>query len=307
MQTTSDKKKFCAKVMVKVDDSSEPQPITFQLDTGASCSTISLEDYNKITKEKPQPSHAKLKLYDQSTIKPLGQVKLRCTSNVIMKKVHFQVVKDVPISLLSGLGKLPGVYHIETDPDVKPVESNPRRVPISVQEELKAKIDELEQTGVLAKVTEPTPWINNMVAVKQPNKLRICLDPQELNKAIIRNHYPTPIIDDVAPKLTNAKVFTVVDHAKDGFLQVELDEPSSYFKTTFWTPYGHYRWLRMPFGIKSAPEEFQILLDECIEGLPNLHAVHDDIIVFSTDDNEHDEALKLLLERFKEQGLKLNK
>ena len=68
-----------------------------------------------------------------------------------------------------------------------------------------------------------------MVAVRKPNKL----EPVHLNKGIVRNHYPTPTVEDIAPKLTKATVFSVVD-AKDGFLQVVLDEPSSYL-TTFWT------------------------------------------------------------------------
>lgn len=150
-----------------------------------------------------------------------------------------------------------------------------------------------------------------MVAVKQPNKLRVCLDPLELNNTIIRNHYPTPTIDDVAPKLTNAKAFSVVD-AKDGFLQVVLDEQSSYL-TTFWTPYGRYHWNRMPFGIKSAPEEFQRRIDQCIEGLTNTTAVHDDILIYGTGETKeealesHDSALKSLLDRCRERGLKLNK
>ena len=69
----------------------------------------------------------------------------------------------------------------------------------------------------------------------------------------------------------------------------------------------------MPFGIKSAPEEFQRRLDECVEGLPNIKAVHDDIIIYGSGDTEqeaircHDSALKGLLERCRARGLKLNK
>ena len=271
---------------------------------------------------------------------------LRCEVNGTNKKVHFEVVKDAHTSLLSGkacqalklihfneesilhvstsgspdlsqeqilqdyqdvftgLGKLPGVYHIEIDPNTKQVQENPRRVPIPIKEELKHKIDELEAMNALTKVTQPTPWISNMVVVKKPNKLRVCLDPLHLNKGIIRNHYPTPTVEDVAPRLTKAKVFSVVD-AKDGFLQVVLDKPSSYL-TTFWTPFGRYQWLRMPFGIKSAPEEFQRRLDECLEGLQN-------IVIYGAGDTEeeatksHDTAFKALLDRCRERGLKLNK
>ena len=124
-----------------------------------------------------------------------------------------------------------------------------------------------------------------MVVVCKPNKLIVCLD-LALNKAIIRNHYPTSTIEGIAPKLANAKIFSVVD-AKDGFLQVVVDEESSYL-TTFWTPHGWYRWLRMPFGIKSASEEFQRRIDECIEGLPNTVVIHDDIIIYGTGNTEQE-------------------
>ena len=148
------------------------------------------------------------------------------------------------------------------------MQGNPRRVPIPVKDELRRKINELEAMGVIAKVAKPTPWINNMVVVRKPNKLRLCPDPLHLNKGIVRNHYPTSTVEDIAPKLTKATVFSVVD-AKDGFLQVVLDEPSSYL-TTFWTPFGRYRWLRMPFGIKSAPEEFQGALMNVLKALKTL-------------------------------------
>ena len=169
------------------------------------------------------------------------------------------------------------------DPNAKAVQENPRRVPIPVKDELKRKINELEAMSVTAKVTKLTPWISNMVVVRKPNKLRLCLDPLHLNKGIIRNHYPAPTAEDILPKLTKAKVFSVVD-AKDGFLQVVLDEPSSYL-TTFWTPFGRYRWLRMPFGIKSAPEEFQRRLGESLEGLENIAVIHDDIVIFGSGDS----------------------
>ena len=93
-----------------------------------------------------------------------------------------------------------------------------------------------------------------VVVRKSNNDLRICIDPTNLNKEIRRLHYTLPTIDDILPNLVNAKVFLVVD-ASNGFWQVELDEPSSYL-TTFATPFGKYRWKRLPFGISSAPEEY---------------------------------------------------
>ena len=121
--------------------------------------------------------------------------------------------------------------------------------------ELKQKLEELVEQGVIAWVTELTPWISNIVVIRKPHKLRIYLDPYHLNKAIQRNHYPTPTVEEIATKMSKARLFSVID-AKDRFLQVALDELSSYL-TTCWTPFGRIWWLRMPFGISSAPEEWQ--------------------------------------------------
>ena len=356
IESSPEKTQYFAELHVKTEDNSTGQ-LKVQLDTGATCSTIKMEDYRAITDSPVQPSNTKLKLYDNTIVKPVGHVKLRCTANGITRKIHFEVVDRAPTSLLSGracealkllrfneksilsvqkvpicegqeklteefvqkkyndvfegLGKLPGHYHIDINPNVKPVQNNPRRVPIPVKTELKQKLDEYERLDAIAKVTEPTAWISNMVAVRKPNKLRVCLDPFNLNKAINRNHYPTPTIEDVAPRLTKARIFSVVD-AKDGFLQIVLDKESSYL-TTFWTPFGRYRWLRMPFGLKSAPEEFQRRLDECLEGLENIEIIADDIIIYGSGDNDddaeysHDIAFKALLDRCRQRGLKLNK
>ena len=67
-----------------------------------------------------------------------------------------------------------------------------------------------------------------MIYIKKPNKLRICLDPKDLNKAIKRTNYPTPNIDNILVKLSKAKLFSVVD-CKDGFWQIKLTESSSFF------------------------------------------------------------------------------
>ena len=93
---------------------------------------------------------------------------------------------------------------------------------------------------IITPVTDPTPWISSMVVISKKNgALRICLDPKELNKAIQREHYPLPTIEDVATHLYGVKVFTVLDVCS-GFWHVVLDESSS-FLTMFHTPFGHYR------------------------------------------------------------------
>ena len=95
----------------------------------------------------------------------------------------------------------------------------------------------MARTNIIAPVTEPTQWISSMVVVPKKNgTLHICLDPKELNAAILREHYPLPTIEHVTTRLHGAKVFTVLDVCS-GYWHITLDEPSS-FLTIFHTPFG---------------------------------------------------------------------
>ncbi|KAK3716424.1 hypothetical protein QZH41_000491 [Actinostola sp. cb2023] len=168
----------------------------------------------------------------------------------------------------------------------------------------------MEDKGIIKKETDPTDWISSMVVVAKPHKIRICLDPKDLNQALKRPKYQMPTLDELLPKLNNAKVFTTLD-AKDRFYQISLDEQSSKL-TTFWTPFGRYRYLRMPFGVNTAPEEFECKLQEKLADLPGVEVLRDDMLVIGYGDTQeeadrnHDENLKALLNRAREINLKFN-
>ena len=153
---------------------------------------------------------------------------------------------------------------------------------------------------IITKANNPTNWISLLVVTTKRNgKVRLRIDPKPLSNALKRNHYPLPTIGDVLPLLSNAKLFTVLN-ARNGFWHVQLDTNSSYL-TTFSTPWGSYRWLGMPFGITSAPKEFQRRM-----GI-------DDILVFGTGstreeaEKSHNERLTAVLERCRQEGVSLNK
>ncbi len=120
-----------------------------------------------------------------------------------------------------------------------------------------------------------------------------------------------PTVDDVLPKLTKARVFTVLD-AKDGFWQIKMDQESSLL-TTFGTPFGRYRWLRMPFGIATAPEEFQRRQHEIVEDLPGVEVIADDYIIYGSGDSDeeaaedHNRNLERFLEKARKVNLKINR
>ena len=156
----------------------------------------------------------------------------------------------------ANIGKVEAKYRIRIDIEVDPVQNAPRRVPVVLRDKLKETLDDLQQQDIIAAVTTPTAWISSMVVVPKANgKLRICLDPTDLNRAILREDYPLPTIEDIATHLHGANVFTKLD-VRSGFWHIVLDKKSSYL-TTFQAPFGRFRWKRMPFGISSAPEVFQ--------------------------------------------------
>ena len=346
------KKRYFVSLWFNGDNSiSGKSQVQCHLDTGATCNVMPFNTLCEIMQNgNPvmQPTNTKLKLYDDSVVSPLGECDLNCIYNGDKYKLNFKIVEGSQKPLLSGetcinmglitvhvinnlcssqtttprdifteyqdvfqgLGCLPGEYHLDIDPNVPPVKHNPRRVAIPLKAELKKHIDELEKMEVLKKVSEPTDWISSQVVVRKGPKLRLCIDPKDLNKALKRSHYPMPTIEEILPELAKAKIFSVAD-AKNGFWQVKLDEPSS-FLTTFWTPFGRYRWLRMPFGIATAPEEYQRRQHEVLEGLVGVHVVADDILITGQGETEeealkdHDRNLVALLERARAVNLKLN-
>ncbi|PIK43225.1 hypothetical protein BSL78_19916 [Apostichopus japonicus] len=151
--------------------------------------------------------------------------------------------------------------------------------------------------GIVQRVTEPTDKISNMCVVRKPNgKLRICIDPRDLNKLLKRPHYPIPAIESILPELANAKIFSVID-AKEAFWQIKLDKESSYL-TTMGTPFGRCRLLRLPYGINTATEEFQRRQHEMIEGFDNVTNIADDFLIYGCGETteratlDHDKHLK---------------
>ncbi|CAC5395336.1 unnamed protein product [Mytilus coruscus] len=207
--------------------------------------------------------------------------------------------------LFTGLGCLPGTHKIRINKTVAPVVHAPRKIPIAIKDKVKAELDRMEDIGVIFKQQEPTQWVNSMVTVIKPNgKIRICIDPRDLNKAILREHYPLKTVEEVISQMPNAKVFSKLD-ATSGFWHIQLDEPSSKL-CTFNTPFGRYRFARLPFGINSASEVFQKIVSEMVSDIEGAEAMIDDILIWGSDQKEHDMRLKQVLDRAREYNLKLS-
>ena len=160
-----------------------------------------------------------------------------------------------------ALGTFSEIQHLDVDPTVAPSKIPTRRVPVAVKDALRDELARLETQGIISRVTNPTPWVSAYLAVPKSNgRLRLCLDPKRLNRALQRSHYHMPTLDDVLSELANAKVFSVAD-VRNGFWHELLAADSRLF-TTFGTPFGRYWWNRLSFGIAPAPKIFQRYLTD---------------------------------------------
>ena len=216
------------------------------------------------------------------------------------------LVKAFPDVFDGKIGTLPGTQTLSLHPSAKPQVMANRRVPISLRPKLKDLLENLVTKGVIAPVDEPTPWVSQIVLTKKKSgEIRMCLDPHELNKAIQREHYTLPILEDVLHELRESKFYTKAD-LSSGYWHVLLDEPSSLL-TTFQTCFGRYRYLRLPFGVNCASECFQKKLLSALSGLPGCVCIADDVIIHGKTANEHDCNLKLFLARCSSAGIKLNR
>jgi len=103
-----------------------------------------------------------------------------------------------------------------------------------------------------------------------------------LNDKTIGDAYPLANIVDILDQLGGARYFSVRDLAS-GFHQIKMD-PADSHKTAFTIPFGHYKFDRMPFGLKNVPATFQRLIDLVLSGLQGeeLFVYMDDIIIYAT-------------------------
>ena len=130
---------------------------------------------------------------------------------------------------------------------------------------------------------------------KKDRSLRIEIDPRELNKALQREHYTLPVLEDSLHELGRSRFFTKADLAS-GYWHVELDDESSML-TTFQICHGLYRWRRLPFGTKVSSEIFQKRLLEVLGDLKGVMVIADDIIIHGETQEEHDRNLEKFLQR----------
>ncbi|XP_062703856.1 uncharacterized protein K02A2.6-like [Aedes albopictus] len=177
------------------------------------------------------------------------------------------------------------------DPNAKPVFQPIRRVPIPLEDAVNRKLDQLLTKDIIEVKQGPASWVSPLVVVGKHNgEPRICLDLRRVNEAVLRERHPMPVVDEYIARLGKGRFWSKLD-IKDAFLQVEL-APESRDVTVFITNKGLFRFKRLPFGLVTAPELFQKVMDQILAGCEGTSWYLDDVIIEGSTREEHDEQGK---------------
>ena len=209
-----------------------------------------------------------------------------------------------PLSCTSGLA-----HEIVTQSDTASVNVRPYRLPEKHKQEVNKQISEMLQQKVIRSST--SQWNAPLLVVPKKadasgkQKLRIVIDFRKLNDRTVGDSFPIPNITDILDQLGSAKYFTTLDLAS-GYHQIEMAEKDKH-KTAFSTPYGHYEFNRMPFGLKNAPATFQRLMNTILAGMQGLQCLVylDDIVIYASSLEEHNKRLREVFNRLRKNKLKL--
>ncbi|KAL4152656.1 hypothetical protein QTP88_000489 [Uroleucon formosanum] len=203
------------------------------------------------------------------------------------------------------------VYHeINVNPATQPINERPYRLPYKHKQEIDKQIQKLQEDDIIA--PSRSPWNAPLLVVpKKPTvdgtaQYRVCVDFRKLNQVSVGDAFPLPNITEILDQLGKSKYYSTLDLSQ-GYHQVPM-HPDHQSKTAFSTDKGHFEFLRVPFGLKGAPETFQRLMNTVLTGLNGLKAFVylDDIIIYALNITDHSKKLEEVFKKLREFNLKLN-
>lgn len=261
----------------------------------------------RITKEKPNVNEIREKTADMYllSIDVTEEEALNIQENVAReyKEEIEQLVNSYePEKIKESVVKLK-----ITMKDDEPIFSRPRRLSPAEKSIVDNQVKDWLEQGII----EPSSseYASQVVVVKKKDgSPRVCIDYRRINKSVVKDRYPLPLIEDLLDKLQGSVVFSTLD-LKNGFFHVPVEEESRKY-TSFVTHSGQYQFTKTPFGLCNSPAVFQRFINCAfrplvVQGIALIYM--DDIIIPAKDNSEALQRLKLVLDIAKAYGLVLNK
>jgi hypothetical protein len=219
---------------------------------------------------------------------------------------NIRVVRDFPDVFPEELPGMPlereVEFVIDLLPRTAPISKRPYRMSVEELQELKKQLMELQEAGYIR--LSSSPWGAPVLFVqKRDGSQRMCVDYRALNDVTIKNKYLLPLIDDLFDQMRGARVFSKID-LRSSYHQMNI-RPSDIPKTAFSTRYGLYEFTVMSFGLTNAPAYFINLMNKVfMEYLDKFVVVFiDDILIYSKNDSEHEEHLRMVLQKLRDNQL----
>ena len=319
--------------------------LPMELDTGASVSIISESTYFSFFRSTPlQPSEATLKSYTGESITVCGQIEVfveyadqTATLPLVVVQgngatllgrnwleeicLDWNAIHSLQLtrsSLESVLAKYQRLFDADlgtfngppiqlwVDKDATPRFFKPRLVPYSLKQKIESELERLQSLNVITPV-KYSDWAAPIVPVlKQDGSVRLCGDYKvTINQVSPTESYPLPRVEELFTALSGGKLFSKLD-LSSAYQQVSLHEDSRKY-TTINMHKGLFQYLRLPFGISSAPAMFQRIMETVLQGLPKVCVYIDDILVSGTDEADHNSNLTRVLDRLQSSGFTLKK
>ena len=191
-------------------------------------------------------------------------------------------------------------HTIELKPNSHPPRLPPYRMTPLLEKECKKIIQELLDKGFI--VESKSPVSSPVLLVKKKDgSYRLVVDFRQLNDLTIKDPYPLPRIDDLMAKIGDCSIFSTLD-LHSGYHQIPLAADSEEL-TGFTTPFGHYHYKVMPFGLCNAPATFSRYMQRILGDIPHVFVYLDDILIASKDYESHIQDLRQVLKRLQQEGL----
>jgi hypothetical protein len=221
-----------------------------------------------------------------------------------------EMVKDVTATNMHDImkrieGSEDAITHIiEIKPGTEPIKQKSRKIPQSFKAGFKTMLNEMKDAGMI--VDSKSPWCSPVRLVRKPDgSIRVCVDFRKLNNVTVKDSFPMQKIEEIFQQLATARIFSSIDLAQ-GYFQIKMD-PASMAYTAFATEHDFFEYKVMPMGLTNACATFQRGMHKVLGGYLGIFCVVylDDILIFSSNPQDHKRHVELVIERLRKYNLKI--